>query len=265
MRALLSITLLAVVASAIGGCGATGDAETAGSPDRLPVGQEFLSTQVSEAGKPRPLVGDTRIRLSFGEGKLTIDAGCNSLFGDARLADGTLVVENIGGTEMGCSQPLMKQDEWVTEFFGSGPRWQHAGDTLTLTSGDTSITLLARQAVEPDRSLLGTRWQLDTVIDGATASSVPAGVEARLRFGQDGSVTGSGGCNQLSARFERDGDRITFSQVITTRMLCPGDRSRVERTVLAVLESAPRAEIEAGRLTLTSDSGQGLGFTASER
>ncbi|MPY78646.1 MAG: META domain-containing protein [Actinophytocola sp.] len=259
MRAFLSMTLLAAVTAAIGGCGSQGDAEPA---DRLPVGQEFLSTEVTEAGEQRPLVKNTRIRLTFAERELTINAGCNTLFGDARLDSGRLVVENMGGTEMGCAKPLMKQDKWLTDFFTSGPRWQHEGDTLTLTSGETTVTLVDRKVAEPDKSLRGTRWQLDTIIDGATASSAPGDMRAHLLFSEDGTVRGNGGCNQLSARFERDGNQLTFSQIITTRMSCGQSRDRIERSVLAVLESSPRVEIEANRLTLTSDSGKGIGFVA---
>lgn len=263
MRAFLSMTLLAAVTAAIGGCGSEGGAEPSEAPDRLPVGQEFLSTEVTEAGKQRPLVGDTRIRLTFAEGEVTVNAGCNTLFGDARLDDGRLVVADLAGTEMGCATPLMRQDEWLGEFFTSGPSWQRDGDSLTLTSGDTTITLVERQVAEPDQSLQGTRWQLDTIIDGAAASNAPGEMKAHLRFSEDGRVRGNAGCNELSARYERDGDQLTFSQVVTTRKSCGQPRDRIERSVLAVLDNSPRVEIEANRLTLTAESGKGLGFVAA--
>lgn len=257
------MTLLAVMTAAVGGCGNQGDAEPADQPEQLPVGQEFLSTEVSEAGQPRPLVDDSRIRLTFAESGVNINAGCNSLSGDARLVDGTLVVENMNSTEMGCAQPLMQQDEWLAEFFSSEPSWQREGDTLTLTSGDTTITLLEREVADPDRPLHGTKWRLDTVIDGAAASSVPGDVPAHLRFDEDGRVRGNAGCNQLSAAYERDGDRITLSEVTTTRKACGPPRDRVERSVLAVLDEPLRVEIDAKRLRLTSENGKGLGFIAA--
>ncbi|MPZ00279.1 MAG: META domain-containing protein [Actinophytocola sp.] len=262
MRAFLSLTLLAAVTAAIGGCGSQGDAEPAEPADRLPVGQEFVSTEVTEAGQQRPLVNDTTIRLKFADGGITINAGCNTLFGDARLDAGTLVVENMGGTEMGCAKPLMRQDEWLKEFFTSNPSWQRDGDTLTLTSGDTTITLVERRVAEPDQSLRDTRWQLDTIIDGSTASSAAGDMRAFLMFADDGTVRGNAGCNQLSARYQRDGDQLSFSQIVTTRKACGQPHDRIEQSVLTVLEGSPRVEIKANRLTLTLESGKGLGFVA---
>ncbi|GAA5108766.1 META domain-containing protein [Haloechinothrix salitolerans] len=263
MRALLSMTLLAAVAAAIGGCGNQGGAEPADPPERLPVGQEFLSTEVTESGQQRPLVKDTRIRLSFAEGELRFSAGCNSFFGDARLAAGELVVEDLRSTEMGCAKPLMRQDDWLARFFTSGPSWQRDGDTLTLTSEDTTITL-ERQVAEPDKSLRGTRWQLDTIIDGATASSAAGDMRAHLVFHENGQVRGNAGCNQLTARYERDGGRIEFSRIVTTRKACGQPHDRIEQAVLTVLESSPRMEVEANRLTLTAESGKGLRFVAGD-
>lgn len=264
MRAFLSLTLLAAVTAAIGGCGSRGDAEQTEPAERLPVGQEFVSTDVTEAGEQRPLVDDTRIRLRFADGDVTISAGCNTLSGSARLDAGTLVVENMSTTEMGCAKPLMRQDEWLKEFFTSSPSWQRDGDTLTLTSGDTTITMVERQVAEPDQSLRDTRWQLDTIIDGSTASSAAGDMRAFLVFRKDGSVRGNAGCNQLTAQYQRDGDQLRFSQIITTRKSCGQPHDRIEQSVLTVLESSPRVEIEANRLTLTSDSGKGLAFVAGD-
>lgn len=41
---------------------------------------------------------------------------------------------------MACEDALQAQDEWVATLLGAGPELTLAGDALTLTSGDTSIT-----------------------------------------------------------------------------------------------------------------------------
>ena len=47
----------------------------------------------------------------------------------------------IGGTEIGCSDELQQQDEWLAEFFGSDPAWSLSDDRLRLSSDATVIEL----------------------------------------------------------------------------------------------------------------------------
>ena len=69
--------------------------------------------------------------------------------------------------------------------------------------------LTDREAAEPDRALAETTWAVDTLVDGQTASSVPAGATATLVFGAD-RVAISAGCNSGSADYTMTGDTIRF-------------------------------------------------------
>lgn len=44
--------------------------------------------------------------------------------------------------------------------------------------------------------------------------------QARLELGDDGSLTGNDGCNQLAGEWEQDGDTVTFNDVAMTLMAC---------------------------------------------
>ena len=79
-----------------------------------------------------------------------------------------------------------------------------------------------------------TSW---TVISIAGQPTAP---EARptMTFAADGTVSGSGGCNQYNGSFRSDGDRITVGQVSSTLMGCDGQRGLQEAAFLSGLQGA---------------------------
>lgn len=261
MKSLLALSILAVILAATG-CGDQRQ-PAAASADSLD-DRTFLSTKVLEGSEERELVDGSRIRLAFTEDGLSANAGCNTMHGDTRVDGDRLQIDGMGGTEMGCEQELMKQDEWLQDFLTGGPTWRLAGDALVLSTGDTEIHLVDRKVADPDRPLEGTAWVVSELIDGSsgdgTVSSMPEGVRAHLKFGDDGRATGNAGCNTFTARFTRQGPQLAFSELTATRKACAGDADKVERAVFEVLESKVDFEIEADKLTLSAPSGKGIGL-----
>lgn len=248
------------------GAGGGGEPPTA---DEIPWGTELLSTEVVIDGDPDGLVEGTRIALVFhDDGRATAAAGCNTIGIDApQVVDGRLQATAGSMTEMGCDPELHAQDEWLAAFLTSAPTWDWDGTTLVLTTDDAEVTLVDRETAEPDVALEGTRWVLDSVIEGSepdgAVSSVPEGVEAHLLF-DDGTVTGSTGCNQLTGEAAVEGDRIVFGPIATTLMICEDPLGAVESPMLAVLDGTVRWTVDGDRLTLGHASGEGLGFTAAD-
>jgi heat shock protein HslJ len=259
---LIAAVSVAIALTVTGGCGEKAGVGRGELP-ALPEGHTFLSAELRDGGKPKALVDGSRIRLSFNDGELRADAGCNALFGHARLAGGRLVVDSIGGTEMGCRAELVQQDEWLSDFLTSKPSWQLDGDELTLTSGDLHLRLLERSVAEPDRSLRGTRWVLDTIIDGDTASSVPNDGRMQLKIEGERAL-GYDGCNGFDAReVVVKGSDLRMSDVRTQSRGCRGVEEVMARAMSDVLWSDDLTfRIDAGRLTLETSSGKGLGFHA---
>lgn len=260
--ATLAVSLLLLLVA----CGES--TTSAGSGGGNPWGRHFLSVSVTEDAEDRPLVAGTRIRLSFREdGSLGASAGCNSMGGQAEIRDGRLVLAGLSMTEMGCDPDRHAQDEWLAGFLTSRPRFHLDDSLLTLTGEETEIRLQDREVADPDRPLRGTRWEVDSVIEGDAVSSVPEEAGAHLVFAADSDgFGGSTGCNQVGGRAEIDeaAGTVTFGDVVTTKMACEDDRMQLEGDVLDVVDGTVDYDIEAGRLWLRHPDGKGLGLQASD-
>ena len=264
---LLLLIVLTVLVVLTAGCG-RGTASQSGSSDGQPWGRTFLSTSVTENGQPKPLVEGTRISLGFSDShELGAQAGCNSMGGPASIENGRLVVSDLATTEMGCDPPRHAQDEWLARFLTGRPSADLSAETLTLENDTTRIVLTDRKVADPDRPLQGTRWVVDTIVKGETASSVPAGAEAFAVFGAGDRVSGNAGCNSMggNAVVHDDGATITFSEVITTKMACEDDRMRLEQAVLDTLKGDVAYTIDADVLRLDGPDGHGLRLRAAQR
>lgn len=270
----VKVLLLLLVVALAAGCGddeeplATGD-----DPPGVALAAEYLSVEVTEDGRARELVAGTQIRLTFGGEQVGASLGCNQLGGRYELDGDVLVVDELSMTEMGCDPPRRDQDRWFADLLTSRPTLAVAGDDLTLTSGTTVVVLRDREVADPDRELVGTTWEVDGFIDVDTSMSMaPPDLPGTLVLRDDGWVTGSDGCNGIGysdtdqpagIRHRVEGDRITFEgDAVSTLRGCVEGEDYVER-YRQVLRGAVTWSIEADRLTLTTDSGQGVTYRAT--
>ena len=269
---LASLTLLLVACAQAPGASPTPTPSPSPAPSATPIpippagltGRQFLATGVTKDGQPFALAAGTRIRLTFENGRLGAQAGCN-IIGGALTIDGNKLVFSGGEmTEMACQEPRMAQDQWLIAFLTSSPTSALNGNDLTLTSGTTVVTLLDREVAEPDQPLVGPTWSLNSLINGETASSIPVGVEASVTFLAEGTFSMNDGCNSGGGKYAVDGDQITFSEIVQTKMACHGAAGQVEQAVLAVIgtQAPVRFAIDSGSLSLTSGAA-GLQFSST--
>jgi heat shock protein HslJ len=225
-------------------------------------GRHFLSVSVTEDGAPRPLVRGTQIRLTFGDGDVSAQAGCN-IFGGSYSLDGDILIVTGGAmTEMGCDEPRHAQDDWLFTFLGSHPSVQLDGNDLTLTSATVVIKLLDREVAEPDQQLVGPTWVLSSIITGDAVSSIPVGVSPTISFTADGRVEYFSGCNSGGGQYAVDGGRLGFANLVMTDMACAGAAGQVEAEVIAMLAADDiQFSIDADNLTLQAGD-LGIMFTA---
>lgn len=260
-RLLVLATVVGLLVAA--GCG-DGDGEadvgtgstssTAARDTSAPLdGRAFVSTSV----EGRELVPGSTVTMSFQEGRVSVQAGCNTMTGPYTFDGTTLTVGDMAGTMMGCEPALMDQDQWLAGYLAAGPAASLEGDTLRLTADGVTVTLVDRTVAEPARPLAGTAWSLETLVEGEAASSVPAGVEPpTMQIGEDGFAAVFTGCNRGRSAVGTNGPTLSFGPLALTRMACPGDAAAVEASVVAVLDGDVTFAIEGDQLTLTKGDRQ---------
>lgn len=248
-RSILLLATLALVAA----CSSAG---SSGSPASLD-GHTYLSTEVEGA----VLVPGTRIRLTFLDGNMSANAGCNIMGGAYSIDGDRLVTTQLSMTEMGCDEPRARQDDWLARFLSGAVTITIEGDTLTLTDGTIRLSLLDEEVATPDLPLEGTHWVLDGIVSGDAVSSVPVGVTASIQVSA-GRLDLKAGCNQGGGSVEVTPDHLTFGPIMLTKMACEAGPMSVETAVVSVLSGDVAYTIDADVLTL--DAGDaGLIFRAA--
>lgn len=134
-------------------------------------------------------------------------------------------------------------------------------ETLTLTSDDGStLATFAAQA----QGLAGTSWVLTGYNNGAQAVVSPIlGVEVTLAFGDDGSLSGFGGCNRLFGDYTSADGEISFGLVGSTNMACASPEGVMEQEAafIAALSTAATYTIEGDKLAMrTADDAMAVNF-----
>lgn len=101
-----------------------------------------------------------------------------------------------------------------------------------------------------DTSPLVGVWKLTQILGNPAVPDVLATIE----IGQDGKLTGSGGCNRFVGSIAIKGDSVQVSQVVSTRMLCLDPVQAQEDALLRSLETITTADVgDDGRLTMRND------------
>lgn len=138
LRALAPLIVL-IAASVVSACG--GDDEAAApSADDLD-GRSFVATSI----EGQTIVEGSEIVVSFEDGMILIEAGCNSQRGGFEIdEDGSLVAGQLAATMMACDEALMAQDQLLAEIVADGPTVTLDEDQMTLTTDSTTVALTER-------------------------------------------------------------------------------------------------------------------------
>ena len=110
-------------------------------------------------------------------------------------------------------------------------------------------------------SLIG-NWRL--ISFGPVDSQTPAlnDIEAGITFNSDSTMAGNSGCNGYGGNYTVEGNQITFTEIVSTLMLCDEPVMEQEEAVYQVLTDTPTFQIEGNTLTLTNNDRM-LVFTAA--
>lgn len=119
------------------------------------------------------------------------------------------------------------------------------------------LLLIAAPVLVQAQDLTQTGWQLVSLGPSGTETRVVPGTTVTAKFGQDGRVGGSTGCNTYGGSYEVRGENISIGRLISTKRAClDQNANEQERRFLEALEAANRFRITSDRLTIISHRGR---------
>lgn len=253
MRRLALLT--AVLALLLAACGG-GDADVTTAD---PTG-DWTMIDGTHAG--RAFVATDQITLTFATGQVSGRAACNSYFGDVRVDGDRWTTAGLGGTEMGCQEPLMTDEAAFHAAMADVTSYAVTDDELTLTGPDTTMRF-SRDAPIEAADLVGTRWVLDSRIEGLGPDGAVSSVQEGgfLLLAGDGRLTGSTGCRAFAGSYVIEGARLRIPDLTADDNTCGPAFDAQNQFVLELLGGQMQAEVVENRLTLTA-ADEGLGFRA---
>ena len=209
------------------------------------------------------LVGDA-MYLGFGaqSNELSFSAGCNSFGASYSMTENILNVSEMSGTEMGCDNALMEQDQWLANFLSSGPTLLFETPTLTLSNDGVVLTFQDRTVQNPAQSLDAGKWIIDTIFNDETASSLMLNVEPYVQFGNDGSLDLFTACNSgMGTYTEIETGVLDISVEAYSDAWCGDENSQtMESQMVFLFLDLVEYSIDGSRITLMSQDGtQGIG------
>jgi heat shock protein HslJ len=236
--------------SACGGGARAGDPDVRGD-------WEFAGGTVDGAVLPAP--AGARATLQVDDEQVRGVSFCNHYFSAYRLSGASLALDGLGTTDMGCEPEGMTAESAYLEALGA-VQTAAVDEGGLLLGGDRVRLRFAPVAPVPDSALTGTRWVLETLVDGEVASST-VGEPAVLELADDGTLRGSTGCRMLAGTWSTSGAEVLVPE-LRADGTCPPDLAAQDDHVLGVLGDRFAPQVDADRLTVSAPDGRGLVYRA---
>lgn len=123
---------------------------------------------------------------------------------------------------------------------------------LGLTGTMAALSACAGPSAPGHGDPTGTPWQL-VRMDG---EAVSGGGRMTLQLGKDGTLSGSGGCNQFSGTYQSQGERTAIGPLVSTKKSCGPQADRQESRYMGALQRATRWEVHGDTLTIHAGPGE---------
>ena len=230
--------------------------ESAQSAPELEQTPWVLASYRSESGDLEGVLPGTEVMAGFNNGQITGNAGCNNYFASYQLEETALRVSEIGMTEMYCADPenIMAQEIAYLNALANSASYSLEAGQLFIMDSEGDLLLVFNQ-YEPFE-LVGTDWTLNFYNDGRGGFiSVIEDTQINAVFSEEGTLSGSAGCNDYRAGYLVEGQSISIEQVVLTRKACPEAVMEQENAFVSALESAETYRIELDMLTVDNADG----------
>lgn len=158
---------------------------------------------------------------------------------------GDLSVDPIAATRRSCGDEADAFESAYLDALQRATQWGTQDEQLFLFG---AADLVFGAGGTADATLTGQEWALTSL--GGTPIQAGAGITAS--FGEDGSLTGSGGCNRFVGEYTVDGDTLSVGPLAATRMSCGQVTDDLESTFLGALEAATGFAIAGTDLVIST-------------
>jgi heat shock protein HslJ len=194
-----------------------------------------------------------RYTIAFAtDGTFSARADCNQLNGTYRQFGRRLTLQPGPMTLAACG-PDSKADDFV----------QQLGAVASQAGTDTALVLNLRLdsgsmvfEAQPTRVVSGTSWDVQSYNNGrGGVTTLVPDTSMTVHFAEDGTISGSSGCNAFAGSYTVDGDSITISQLATTKLICSNDVMEQEQAFLTALAASTQYALAADRMTTRNDDG----------
>ena len=200
----------------------------------------------------QPTIEAARPTMAFAaDGNVSGFAGCNQFNGTYTVDGDKLTVGPLGMTRMACAENVNLEEQAFVGALQGATNWAIGSDGKLTIRGVADIvgapeagaSTAAPSGAVTD--LAGTSWQLVDLGSGMPESpNIPA-----VAFAADGTVSGTGGCNNFSGTYTTDGSSITIGALASTMMACVPD-------VVMTLETEFTTALQGATTWRIDDQGQ---------
>lgn len=121
--------------------------------------------------------------------------------------------------------------------------------TLALSAGCGSKEVAHAAPDALQKELVGKVWICETIFTRA----IDENSRLTLEFMEDGTVRGTGGCNDFAGSYELAGDAIKIGPLRSTRKACSPATDELEFTYLSFMQMVQRVEVDGEELHLHYD------------
>jgi putative lipoprotein len=137
-------------------------------------------------------------------------------------------------------------------------RWisQDAYPVLTQGSPVSDVEIVVKMVPSSGAAgLTDQEWTLNTMVVDGEQATLEEGVATTIRFLENGTFAGSGGCNRYTGSYTVDGNTITMQMPAATLMACETGSAQ-EAKFFTALPKISTNEVTAERLRLSSLDGE---------
>jgi heat shock protein HslJ len=231
------------------------------APSPLEGKQWVLESYVDESGKTAQALPDAAATAEFKDSKVSGSTGCNTYAAPYEVKGDKLTIGMTATTMKMCAGPVMDQEAAFLKNIQAAASFKVDGGKLTIADAKGTV-LLTFAAAEPV-ALTGKTWVMTGYNNGKDAvQSGLADVRVTAVFGDDGKLTGKGGCNNYSGAYVAKDGTLKVGQLATTMMACDQPVMDQETAYLKALQTSTTYKIEGDKLTLTNGTATQVTYVA---